>query len=90
MIIFSLLIFILFYPEVNGNQDAKRLYDDLFKSYNILVRPVENSSDFITVKLGLKLVKIIELVCNFRTFTNFHCFHSFFFSKISYFKLQNS
>ena len=67
MIITSFLIFslLLYLPEANGNQDAKRLYEDLFQSYNILVRPVENSSDFITVKLSLKLAKIVELVCIF-------------------------
>lgn len=66
MIITSFLIFslLLYLPEANGNQDAKRLYEDLFHSYNILVRPVENSSDFLTVKLSLKLAKIVELVCN--------------------------
>lgn len=65
MIITSFLIFslLLYLPEANGNQDAKRLYEDLFQSYNILVRPVENSSDFLTVKLSLKLAKIVELVC---------------------------
>ena len=63
MFIISLFIFcFLFTPEVNGNQDAKRLYESLFKDYNVLIRPVENASDFITVKLGLKLIKIIELV----------------------------
>lgn len=63
MFIISLLIFcFLLTPEVDGNQDAKRLYESLFREYNVLIRPVENSSDFITVKLGLKLIKIIELV----------------------------
>ena len=65
MIITSFLIFslLLYLPEANGNQDAKRLYEDLFTHYNLLVRPVENSSDFLTVKLSLKLAKIVELVC---------------------------
>lgn len=80
MIITSFLIFslLLYLPEANGNQDAKRLYEDLFQSYNILVRPVENSSDFITVKLSLKLAKIVELVCIFVVL-------SFSMSRIPYF-----
>ena len=72
MFIISLLIFcFLLTPEVDGNQDAKRLYESLFREYNVLIRPVENSSDFITVKLGLKLIKIIELV----SFTSRSLFH---------------
>ena len=44
--------------------DAKRLYDDLLKrsDYNKLIRPVGNTSDRLTVKLGLRLTQIIDVV----------------------------
>ncbi|TRY66949.1 hypothetical protein TCAL_04353 [Tigriopus californicus] len=44
---------------VDGSPDAKRLYDDLLSNYNRLIRPVGNSSDRLTVKMGLKLSQII-------------------------------
>ena len=46
-----------------ANPDAKRLYDDLMSSYNRLIRPVGNNSDRLTVKMGLKLSQLIEVVC---------------------------
>lgn len=48
-----------------GNPDAKRLYDDLLSNYNRLIRPVGNNSDRLTVKLGLKLSQLIDVVSNF-------------------------
>ena len=33
-----------------GNPDAKRLYDDLLSNYNKLVRPVQNTTDPLTVR----------------------------------------
>lgn len=42
-----------------ANPDAKRLYDDLLSNYNKLIRPVGNSTDRLTVKMGLKLSQII-------------------------------
>lgn len=47
---------------VEGNPDAKRLYDDLMSGYNRLIRPVVNNSDTLTVKLGLKLSQLIDVV----------------------------
>ncbi|GBN00866.1 hypothetical protein AVEN_149485-1 [Araneus ventricosus] len=47
---------------VLGNPDAKRLYDDLMSSYNRLIRPVSNNSDTLTVKMGLKLSQLIDVV----------------------------
>jgi len=44
------------------NPDARRLYDDLMSSYNKLIRPVQNSNSTVTVRLGLKLTQIIDLV----------------------------
>jgi len=61
-------IFILIYVIVciifegcNGNPHAKRLYDDLLSNYNRLIRPVNNDSDTLTVKLGLKLSQLIDV-----------------------------
>ncbi|CAL4142783.1 unnamed protein product, partial [Meganyctiphanes norvegica] len=48
-------------PSCFANPDAKRLYDDLLSSYNRLIRPVENNTDKLTVKLGLKLSQLIDV-----------------------------
>ena len=45
-----------------GNEDAKRLHNHLMDNYNRLVRPVSNSSERLTVKLGLKLSQLIGVV----------------------------
>ena len=50
---------------VEGNPDAKRLYDDLLSHYNRLIRPVSNNSQVVTVGLGLHLTQLIDLVCFF-------------------------
>lgn len=47
---------------VMGDPDAKRLYDDLLSHYNRLIRPVSNNSQVITVRLGLHLTQLIDLV----------------------------
>jgi len=47
---------------VEANPDAKRLYDDLLSNYNRLIRPVSNNSEKLTVKLGLKLSQLIDVV----------------------------
>lgn len=47
---------------VQGNPDAKRLYDDLLSHYNRLIRPVSNNSQVVTVRLGLHLTQLIDLV----------------------------
>lgn len=44
------------------NPDAKRLYDDLLSHYNRLIRPVSNNSQVVTVRLGLHLTQLIDLV----------------------------
>lgn len=49
-------------PSILGNPDAKRLYDDLLSNYNRLIRPVGNNSDRLTVKMGLKLSQLIDVV----------------------------
>lgn len=45
-----------------SNSDANRLYEDLMMSYNRFVRPVQNDSDTLMVKLGLKLSQLIDVV----------------------------
>jgi nicotinic acetylcholine receptor len=45
-----------------ANPDAKRLYDDLLADYNRLIRPVSNHTDKVTVKLGLRLSQLVDLV----------------------------
>jgi nicotinic acetylcholine receptor len=47
---------------VEGNPDAKLLYDELLTDYNRLIRPVTNTTDKLTVKLGLKLSQLIDVV----------------------------
>jgi len=44
--------------------DAKRLYDDRLRvsGYNKLIRPVGNTSDTLTVRIGLRLTQIIDVV----------------------------
>lgn len=48
-----------------ANPDAKRLYDDLLSNYNRLIRPVGNNSDRLTVKMGLRLSQLIDVVSKF-------------------------
>ena len=55
-----LLLFVL--ADVEANPDAKRLYDDLLSHYNRLIRPVSNNSEVVTVRLGLHLSQLIDLV----------------------------
>lgn len=45
-----------------ANPDSKRLYDDLLSNYNRLIRPVGNNSDRLTVKMGLRLSQLIDVV----------------------------
>lgn len=47
-----------------ANPDSKRLYDDLLSNYNRLIRPVGNNSDRLTVKMGLRLSQLIDVVSN--------------------------
>ena len=62
MSFFKLLCFICLFKCIVGNQDAKRLYDDLLSNYNRLIRPVGNNSDRLTIKMGLKLSQLIDIV----------------------------
>lgn len=44
------------------SSDANRLYEDLMMSYNRFVRPVQNDTDTLQVKLGLRLSQLIDVV----------------------------
>ena len=57
MVYISLLL-----RSVQCNPDAKRLYDDLLSNYNRLIRPVSNHTEKVTVKLGLRLSQLVDLV----------------------------
>jgi len=46
----------------SANPHAKKLYEDLLSEYNRLIRPVSNNSDKLTVKLGLKLSQLMDVV----------------------------
>ena len=56
------LVLLVHLETAGGNPDAKRLYDDLLSNYNRLIRPVANNTDKITVKMGLKLSQLVDLV----------------------------
>ncbi|XP_055938211.1 acetylcholine receptor subunit alpha-like 1 [Argiope bruennichi] len=56
-----MLFFFLTLCSTQGNDDAKRLYDDLINGYNSLIRPVGNNSDRLTVKMGLRLSQLIDV-----------------------------
>lgn len=43
-------------------QHEKRLLNDLLHTYNLLERPVANESDPLTVRFGLTLQQIIDVV----------------------------
>ena len=51
-----------------ANPDSKRLYDDLLSNYNRLIRPVVNHTETVTVKLGLRLSQLVDLVSNFHIY----------------------
>ena len=52
----------LLFKTALANPDAKRLYDDLLSNYNRLIRPVVNHTETVTVKLGLRLSQLVDLV----------------------------
>ena len=58
----TLLLLLNLVTSCMANPDAKRLYDDLMSNYNRLIRPVSNHTEQITVKLGVRLSQLVELV----------------------------
>lgn len=57
-----LVVYLFHIRGILANPDSKRLYDDLLSNYNRLIRPVGNNSDRLTVKMGLKLSQLIDVV----------------------------
>lgn len=47
---------------VSADADTNRLYEDLMMTYNRIVRPVQNNSDKVVVRLSLKLSQLIDVV----------------------------
>lgn len=60
--LFFFLFCIFLLKFVNGNEGAKRLYDDLLINYNKYRRPSNSPQEPITVKLKLRLSQIIDVV----------------------------
>jgi hypothetical protein len=58
------LVLLLLSNCADASQLSKTLYDDLLSrsGYNRLIRPVGNTSDILTIKLGLRLTQIIDVV----------------------------
>lgn len=46
----------------SSNEDAKRLFDDLMKDYNKLLRPVQKPLQKLRISMKLKLSQIIKVV----------------------------
>lgn len=61
-VLFATVFIALQFATGLANPEAKRLYDDLLSNYNRLIRPVGNNSDRLTVKMGLKLSQLIDVV----------------------------
>lgn len=61
-ILFVAMFIALQFATCLANPEAKRLYDDLLSNYNRLIRPVGNNSDRLTVKMGLRLSQLIDVV----------------------------
>ncbi|EGT43469.1 hypothetical protein CAEBREN_13737 [Caenorhabditis brenneri] len=56
-----LLVLVPLLIIVNGNEDAKRLYDDLMVNYNRHRRPSTSPNKPLTIKLKLRLSQIIDV-----------------------------
>lgn len=55
-----------------ANPDAGRLYSDLLSNYNRLIRPVSKHTEIVTIKLGLRLSQIVDLVSTGSSKSNDH------------------
>jgi hypothetical protein len=69
-LLIAVTVLVVNYCPAAANPDAKRLYDDLLSHYNRLIRPVSNNSEVVTVRLGLHLSQLIDLVS--LDFISFH------------------
>ena len=52
-----------------AESQAKRLYDDKLEksTYKKLIRPVDNASESLTVRIGLRLTSIIDVVSDIKS-----------------------
>ena len=58
-----LWLFMMFIPLFSTHDDQmSELYQYLMSKYNKDVRPVRKNSDIVSVKLGLKLIQIADVV----------------------------
>ena len=59
-----LLIFLGSITESQGNKHSKKLFEILLNQwgYNKLILPVNSSEGIVTVKIGLRLAQLIDLV----------------------------
>lgn len=48
-----------------ANPDENRLYEDLMMTYNRIVRPVQNNTERLLVRLSLKLSQLIDVVSRY-------------------------
>lgn len=71
-VLFAAVFVALQFATGMANPDSKRLYDDLLSNYNRLIRPVGNNSDRLTVKMGLRLSQLIDVVSTHLVATNHH------------------
>lgn len=55
------IVFLSCADTVQGPTEEK-LYDHLLRRYNSMIRPVTNDSETLTVRLGLSLMQIIDVV----------------------------
>ncbi|VDK57111.1 unnamed protein product [Gongylonema pulchrum] len=63
LVLVPLVPVVLFAPlAAYGNEDAKRLYDDLLVNYNKHRRPTPGPNIPVTIKLKLRLSQIIDVV----------------------------
>lgn len=52
----------IFNINFKASENEKRLQEDLVLGYNRLVRPVDKNTDQLELKLGIKLIQILDVV----------------------------
>ena len=58
----TFLISVLSFTYLKCSLEEERLIKTLFKSYNKLIRPVRNSSDYVIITMDLVLLQLINVV----------------------------
>ena len=62
-----------FIPVSEASSSEKELLHDLFKDYDKDMRPVLNDNDTVTVKIGLSLHQIMDVVSNIYSMNSCVC-----------------